>query len=157
MSLVGTIGGVFKVGTIKRKPDGEQWSFNNVKNLIGSPQRPQPGIDSRRITAFAKKKIESVNQELAELRRPSVASPELRSVRITKHGVRKHGETFGCAGRRAVMADRSWKAAHSPDCRRIIESAMASDPDGKRRLDLADNRTAQRIVDNSEEAEEEEN
>ena len=140
MSLVGPIGGVFKVGTIKRKPDGEQWSYNNVKNFIGSPQRPQPTIDSRRITTFAKKKIQDKEQEDAGLRPPivNIPAPETRNMRITKQDVRTHGATPGCAGCRAVMADKLWYSAHFAVCRQRMEAAMASDPDGRRRLEMAD-------------------
>ena len=55
-----------------------------MKNFIGSPQRPQPGIDSRRITTFAKKKTDGAAQEPPQFRPPSAAVPEPRNVRITK-------------------------------------------------------------------------
>ena len=50
MSLVGTTAGVFKVGTIRRKPDGEQWSKEMITNVVGSFQQPEPGVGTRRIT-----------------------------------------------------------------------------------------------------------
>ena len=37
MSLIGTPAGVYKVGTIRRKPDDEQWSQEMIKNIAGSP------------------------------------------------------------------------------------------------------------------------
>jgi hypothetical protein len=39
MSLIGTPTGVYKVGTIRRKSDGEQWSQEMIKNIAGSPQQ----------------------------------------------------------------------------------------------------------------------
>ena len=36
MTLVGTKTGVYKVGTIKRKVDGEQWSNESVMSLVGT-------------------------------------------------------------------------------------------------------------------------
>ena len=57
MSLIGTPTGVYKVGTIRRKPDGEQWWHEMIKKIAGSPQQPEPGVGTRRITTFAKKKL----------------------------------------------------------------------------------------------------
>ena len=42
MTLIGTPSGVYKVGTFKRKPDGQQWSADLVKGILGSPQQPDP-------------------------------------------------------------------------------------------------------------------
>ena len=51
MALIGTPPGVYnQVGTIKRKPDGEQWSQEMIKNMAGSPKQPEPGVGTRRIT-----------------------------------------------------------------------------------------------------------
>ena len=57
MSLIGTPTGDYKVGTIRRKLDGEQWSQEMIKNIAGSPQQPEPGVGTRIITTFAKKKL----------------------------------------------------------------------------------------------------
>ena len=43
MSLIGTAGWVYKVGAIKRKPDGEQWSRDMVKNIAVIPSNHNPG------------------------------------------------------------------------------------------------------------------
>ena len=40
MTLVGTSSGVYKFGTIRRRPDGEQWSMDNVKNFGWQPAAP---------------------------------------------------------------------------------------------------------------------
>ena len=39
MSVIGTPTGVYKVGTIRRKPDGEQWSQEMIKNIAGNSQQ----------------------------------------------------------------------------------------------------------------------
>jgi hypothetical protein len=43
MSLIGTPTGVYKVGTIRRKPYGEQWSQDRIKKLVGSPSYQSQG------------------------------------------------------------------------------------------------------------------
>ena len=57
MSLIGTPAGVYKVGTIRRKPDGEQWSQDMIKHIVGSPQQPEPVVGTGRITTFVKEKL----------------------------------------------------------------------------------------------------
>ena len=99
MSLIGTPGGEYNVGMVKRKPDGEQWSSDMVKNVVGSPQQPQLGVGPRRITTFAEKKFDAdVAGPPVRFQPPSDVPPEPRHVRILKTDVIKHGATPGCAG-----------------------------------------------------------
>ena len=120
MSLIGTPSGVFKVATIRRKPDGEQWSPEMIKNVVGSPQQPEPGMSTRRITTFAKKKIDESGTAGVPVtfQPPSDEVPVPRNVRITNADVIKHGPTPGCAGCRAAAANKGWRSAHTPECRK---------------------------------------
>ena len=43
MSLIGAPAGVHKVATIRRKPDGEQWSQDMIKKIVGSPSNQNRG------------------------------------------------------------------------------------------------------------------
>ena len=157
MSLIGTTGGVYKVGVIKRKPDGEQWSQDMVKNIVGSPQQPQPGVGTRRITTFAKKKLEVETAGLpVQFQPPTDAPPVPRNVRILKIDVDKHGPTPGCPGCRAAAGGKNWRTAHTADCRTRMEALMKTDEDGKRRLDLANETMAHHIVNMGAEVAEEE-
>ena len=155
MTLVGTATGVYKVGTIKRKPDGEQWSKENVKNIVGTPQQPQPGVETRRVTTFAKKKLDETQREPVQFQPPTDKAPEPRSVRILKTDVDKHGPTPNCAGCRAVVASKPWRTAHSAACRQRMEVLMAEDETSKHRVELAAEKINHHIVDRSEIAEEE--
>ena len=136
MTLIGTSSGVYKVGTIKRKPDGEQWSLQNVEQLVGSPQQPQPNSESRRITTFAKKKLDKPDGPIT-FQPPTEKPPVPRQVQIQKSDVERFGPTPGCAACRLIVAGKSWRAAHSLDCRKRMEDALAGDVDGKRRLERA--------------------
>ena len=129
MSLIGTPSGVFKVGTIKRKPDGEQWSHDNLERMAGSPQQPQPGIENRRITTFAKKKLEERDRARPEYQPPVPAPYQPRNVRIQKPDIDKYGVTEGCAACRAIAAGKPWRTSHSVECRTRIEKAMLEDPE----------------------------
>ena len=154
MTLVGTPMGVFKVGTIKRRAEDEQWSYESISQLIGSPQQPQPGVESRRVVTFAKKKMERQEERLS-CQPPTSRPQEPRQVKIMKSDVERFGPTDGCAACRAIASGKPWRAAHSFDCRRRMEDLMAGDVEGKRRLDRASERITHHIVDNSEIAEEE--
>ena len=157
MHLIGTSGGVYKVGCIKTKPDGEQWSKEMVKSIVGSPEQPQPGVNARRITTFAKKKLD-VESERPEARfePPSEPVPVPRNVYVMKADVIKYGATPGCPGCRAIAGDKTWKATHSPECRARIEDLMKGDDYGRRRLGLVNAKMTSHIVGMTSEGVEEE-
>ena len=137
MTLVGTPGGVYKVSAIKRKPDGEQWSRDMIKAIVGSPQQPQPGVNTRRVTTFAMKKLDPDAPEVhARFEPPSEPVPVPRNIYVMKADVIKYGATPGCPGCRAISGEKSWKATHSAACRSRIEELMQGDEYGRRRLGL---------------------
>ena len=49
--IVGTADGVIKARTIRRRPEGEQWSAEEVENMKGTPSMPVPGVRSDNITS----------------------------------------------------------------------------------------------------------
>ena len=109
MHLIGTGEGVFKVGTIRARPDGENWSQEAVKSLVGSPEQPQPSTGNRKIITYAKKKGDNSRPEPGGLQPPTDELPEPRSVRITKQDIEKHGATAGCPGCRAIIGNKPWR------------------------------------------------
>ena len=156
MHLVGTRVGVFKVGTLQRKLDGEQWSADLVCSIVGRPQRPEPNTESRRITTFAKNKLlEKPDRPEVQYRPAESAMPEPRQIQIMKKDIEKYGATEGCPGCNAIVSRKAWRAAHTPDCRKRIEAAMMADDEDRNRI----RRTAERFAHHVEEglfAEEEE-
>ena len=155
MHLIGTPNGVYKVGTLRRRPDGEQWSRDMIKSIVGSPQQPQPGSGTRRITTFAKRKTdEDASRTEAKFEKPTIVIPEPRNVRITKSDVEEFGPTPGCAGCRAIAGGKSWRAAHSAECRVRMEEAMRNTEAGKQKLERVHEKMTH-IVDNAVSAEEE--
>ena len=149
MHLSGTGEGVFKVGTIRARPDGENWSQDAVRALVGSPAQPQPGVGGRRIITFAKKKGEDKKSDQGGLQPPTDAPPEPRNVRITKQDIDRHGPTPGCQGCQAIIGNKLWRSVHTIDCRIRMEKAMMGDEEIRSRVEKANNRIVNRIVDNS--------
>ena len=129
MALVGTSAGVYKVGTFKRQPDGEQWSLDLVRSVAGSPQQPDPNTESRRITTFAKKKMEGRQEDKVKFQPPVYATPMPRAPRLSKKDVDRYKPTPGCPACRAIAAGKEWRSAHTAECRTRIEGLMPNDPD----------------------------
>ena len=158
MHLIGTSAGVFKVGTIRRKADGEQWSADNVRNLVGSPSRPDPSTANRRITTFTKAKLDDIDKQPVRFEPPIYANPEPRQLRIERKDILKYGGSTNCPGCRAIESGKAWRTAHSPECRLRIEALMMADPQDRHRIDRITAKlaaTGERILE-SERAEEEE-
>ena len=158
MHLIGTAAGVFKVGTLKRKPDGEQWSADLVRNIVGSPQRPEPGSETRRVTTFAKKKLSGKPaQEDIRFQPPTDVIPEPRNAKLLKTDVEKYGASPGCPACRAIVAGKPWRSAHTALCRQRLETMMKDNEEDRSRVQRANDRLSHAIVDKEELAEEEEN
>ena len=155
MHLIGTKEWVFKVRTLKAKPDGENWSQEAIKEIAGNPSQPQPGVGSRRVVTYAKKKGDQPRQDQGGLQPPVGVAPEPRNVRITKQDVEKHGATPGCPACRAIMGNKAWRAGHTTACRERLEKAMLEDEESRRRVEAASERIVHRIVAKSDVSEEE--
>ena len=128
-----------------------------MKNIVGSPQQPQPGAGTRRIIIFAKKKLD-VEAALPPVRfqPPTDALPVLRNVRMLKVDVEKRGPKPSCPGCRAAAGGNNWRTARTADCWTRMVALMKTDEDGKRRLDLVNETMAQHIVNIGAEVAEEE-
>ena len=156
--LVATEKGVFKVSTVLRRAADKRWSAELIGKIGGSPQNPVPGMNSRKIPAFARK-YESEKTEQAVYVPVSQEAQEVRAAYIYKADVDKHGATPKCPGCKALMAGARWRARHTPECRKRFEELLSGEDGGtrfeaarKRRAE-ADAHATQRIVDASLELE----
>ena len=52
--FIGTDVGVFRVSTVKRKPEDARWSAERIASLQGCPKQPVPGQASRRSPAYSR-------------------------------------------------------------------------------------------------------
>lgn len=151
MHLIGTATGVYKVGTLQRKLDGQQWSTDLVMSLVATLQRPEPGADTRRVTTFAKKKLASKpDRPEAQFQPPTDLPVEPRQMNVVKYG-----STDRCPGCNAIASRKSWRTDHTAACRQTMEAAMLLDDDDRQRVARASERISQNIVDISVLTEEE--
>ena len=124
-ALIGTSEGVFKARSIRRKATGkEKWKMEMLTGMRGVPWAT--GVKQQR---DADVRIDIPGQEeevrvMPEVDRTDGAS---RRFHIRIGDIRKHGETRGCTGCRAMLEGRRGK--HSEECRKRFEEALISSGD----------------------------
>ena len=109
MSLIGTPFGVYKVGTRRRKPGGEQWLQEMIQNIAGSTQQLEPGVGTRRFNTFAKKKLYGETAGPPVTFQPLTDEAPVPRNHMFSSDVIKHGPTPNCVGCRAAAANKSWE------------------------------------------------
>ena len=111
------------------------------------PQQPEPGGGTRRITTFAKKKLDAeTTGPPVTFQPPTDEAPVPRNVGILNSDAIKHGPTPNCAGCRASAANTGWSSAHAAACRKRMEVLMMTDDDGRRRVELASETITKHLV-----------
>ena len=53
--FIGTNVGVFRVATVRRKPEDARWSAARVNEMQGCPKQPMPRQANRRSPAYSRK------------------------------------------------------------------------------------------------------
>ena len=145
--LISTEKGVFRVSTVRRRPANERWSKELIDGVAGSPAMPMPGESGRRMKAYARK---FGSEE--EARAPTTFAPQpepevaVRSWKILKTDIDKHGPSPNCPGCRAITRQAHYKAGHTAECRLRFEKLLTESDEGKKRLDRADDRIAHEIL-----------
>ena len=131
--LVATTEVVIKVWAIRRKPEGQQWDGEMIKNIKGSPKYwkidmcPDPDL------------VEQGDQDDLD-EDPPVALPsghrrgEKRSMYLTRRDFARYGFTDGCVGCMDIASGRTGPigclAPHTVACRRRMEAAIQeAEPD----------------------------
>ena len=139
--LIGTAKGVHKVSSVLRKAEDRRWSAEAIKNITGSPMEPVPGTGSSKITAFSKKRENTEPKTVVYAPAPEREEPEIRVAYIYKKDVEKHGPTPGCPGCRAALNPAgSFRAKHTPECRKRFEEEWKKTEEGKKRVERAEER-----------------
>ena len=128
--LVGTSEGVFKVRSIRRKPDGQRWDADQVCSVIGVPWKPYQFTDNDRLLIRLQKRSDSKEVEVKE--RPPDEDPAPRGIIIGKKDLITHGYTPSCPGCYAARHNIKYKP-QTPECReRIYRALQPVDSNSKR-------------------------
>ena len=139
--LIGTPKGIFKVSSVMRRADDRRWSEELIKGIVGSPMGPVPGSGHSRVTAFAKHHGSSKPTDARFVPPPPQEEPEVKMAYIYNKDIEKYGPTEGCPGCRAALNPASsFRAKHTPECRRRLEEEIKKTVEGKKRFERAEER-----------------
>jgi len=136
--IIGTDQGVIKAFTVRRRPEEEKWSLEEVSSVRGTPGNPRPGRMTMRIPVRVGDQNEPIIDKNYDRSKP-------RRVYLRKRDFQKHGYTAGCEGCAKLSEGRDrpgWRRPHSEDCVARMLEEMGEDEEGQRRIQDATDRGA---------------
>ena len=126
--------------TIKRMPDGDRWSEPEKILDVGVLPWDQPGRPWAEAVRPAGERDQAEKVAESHLPPPPAGTGHARRVYL-KHGdFLEHGLSESCPGCRAIKLGIKAQG-HSAACRARMEDALSRSESGKRRLDIAVDRT----------------
>ena len=142
-TIVGTADGVIKARTIRRRPEGEQWSAEEVKNMKGTPSMSVPGVQSDNITSRVGREAEDEEDRLQVEEEPNEdgdvqqepvtrekncarEEPMLRMMYVRRSDIVRFKGTLGCSGCKAIEEGARPKP-HNDRCRERIRQELEKD------------------------------
>jgi hypothetical protein len=134
--IIGTVEGVVRAYSVKRRADGERWNGQMIKEMKGSPQAPNPNVAGVQIPIKVRFDPGEPKADAAELvpMRKEVG----RRLRLTDAMFKRFGYTEDCEGCRWKQAGLREHRGHTEACRRRLEEALAGTEDGRRLLDVGE-------------------
>ena len=143
--LIGTREGVTRCYAVKRMIEEEKWSAEEIRELKGTPQRPNPqkvGLNVPTRMPVGEPPSGSADGAAAggdEGEVPPATAPMpdplVRRTPITHKEIGKYGTTPGCEACEAKMRGEVSRRGHTERCRSRIEEAMRADAQDKRKLE----------------------
>jgi len=134
-TLVGTSKGVVRAYTTERLSPSTQWDINQILDMRGTPQRPDPSKPGLSIPV--KIRLEPDVRIDMPVSRPARKEEGPRDIYFSEADFRKFGFTEGCEGCSRLAAGVASRP-HTKQCRARMKESMRSTPEGKKRLE--DNR-----------------
>jgi hypothetical protein len=123
---------------VRRRPEEEKWSLEEVSSVRGTPGNPRPGRMTMRIPVRVGDQNEPIIDKNYDRSKP-------RRVYLRKRDFQKHGYTAGCEGCAKLSEGRDrpgWRRPHSEDCVARMLEEMGKDEEGQRRIQDATDRGA---------------
>jgi len=143
-TLVGTNEGVVRAYAIIRKQEGQRWDRERLKNMKGTPQKPDPSKDGLIIPLRITFDEPSENlEEESQLPRKEEGP---RIMMIRREDLEEHGYTEGCDGCREKRTGMQERRGHSEACRKRLGEAMEKTEAGKRRKEADEERVNKRLA-----------
>ena len=145
--VIGTREGVVKAWAIKRRPGDEKWDGNLVKEMQGTPSKPNPNAPG--VTIPIKISIPGGDRMDPEEVRPPRNETSSRGAYLKKQDFEKYGYTGNCEGCRRVRTGLPARA-HNADCRLRMEGHLKDE--GNARWQASEDRRFWDCIDQEQEA-----
>eukprot|EP00973_Karenia_brevis_P064953 9020537-Karenia_brevis.AAC.1 len=117
-------GNVVKVRTLRRRPTSDKWSHDMIKNIKGTPLRPNTTSEDIEIPAPEDEISIRVRESGVGMPVPEglVEESTIRRMKLTRQMFNDHGYTSGCPGCRAIRLNLDNPQPHTDACRDRIET-----------------------------------
>ena len=148
--VIGTRSGAVRAYAIKRKDAAHRWDASLLKELRGTPQKPDPQRPGLVVPIRINFDMPAEAMPLAE--GPQVRPRQARRMKITSRMLEQYGFTEGCEGCRFKQAGLEESRNHSEVCRKRVEEAIEATEEGKRAKARQDERVNSWIAERMEEA-----
>ena len=119
--IVGDEKGVWRTRTLRRKPEGERWSRENLKYIGGVPWKLVSGGGEE--GEGPKTEVIIMDKEYRERMKAEDHETVPRKVYITKEDLETHGYTAKCPGCISILRGTA-RQAHIEACRRRVEKEL---------------------------------
>ena len=135
--LVGTVGGVYRAGQVRRVADDVRWSQTAVNSVKGCPHEPVPG-KGRDVPTFVRPELRG-GEALPPAPRAGYTEVEqedqkTRPLYVRKEDIATHGPTKACRGCLTVVQGRPYSKPHTAECRARFAELLADTEEGRRRV-----------------------
>ena len=132
-TIMDTSDGVVRAWAVKRMEEGSCWNGEDIKNMRGTPQRPNPnmpGIDVPKQISAEPKNPEGEADDV----RPPRCEARPRGAYLKPKDVKEVGYTDDCEGCRRLRTGNMEMRPHTKECREGMEERLRQrdDPRWKR-------------------------
>ena len=110
--LVGTQEGVVRAYSITRRPEADRWDADMVKDMQGTPGRPNPKKPGSIIPVH----VQFDAPEEGEVEEPEDKKTDVRRMKMSVAMLRQHGFTEGCEGCKFKKVGLKGGRAHNETC-----------------------------------------
>ena len=140
--LVGTRTGVVRAWAVRRRDPDDRWDADLIKNMQGTPQRPNPNKPGATIPIRIN--FDPIDRTQMPIILQAARDEEgPRSMQIRSWMLELYGYTEGCKGCEYKRAGLDAQRPHSQACRSRLEAAVEQDARGRAAKARTDHRFQQ--------------
>jgi len=131
---------------VRARPDDEKWG-RDILNIKYTTMKPNETDNDLRIKTYFRPGLANAAIPRAQ---PEVVNMQTRRCRLYPEDFVRHGTTIGCAGCRAINRRSKDSENHTERCRKRIESELMKYPEGRTRVEAANLKMNQAVMERIE-------